>query len=74
MKHLVRNKSTQAYLCADGRWTMDYSVAVSFQDTVSLVQATQALNRADLERVLMICEQPLDGYDVILPVGSESAN
>ena len=53
---------------------MDYSVAVSFQDTVSLVQATQALNRADLERVLMICEQPLDGYDVILPVGSESAN
>ena len=70
MKHLVRNRATQAYLCADGGWSENVSVAVRFEDTMSMLTEILTLgvvDKTNLEMVLMIGEEP-SSLDVVLPL------
>jgi hypothetical protein len=70
MKHLVRNKTTQSYLCADGTWSQDYSSAASFEDTKSVLKAIRAFDTTKLEVILMMGQKP-SSLDVVLRLFSE---
>ena len=57
-------------MCADGGWSENLSVAVRFEDTMSMLKGILALDMADkanLEMVLMMGEEP-SSLDVVLPL------
>jgi len=67
---LVRIQATKAYLCDDGTWSQDYSLAVHFEDTQSVLNAIRGLDKAELEMVLMMGQKP-SNLDVVLALFSD---
>lgn len=67
MRRLIRNRLTGDYLGASDSWGQDYSVAIHFENTISVLRAARLLDRTNLEEVLMVRERP-SAFDVVLPL------
>ena len=69
MKHVVRDKTTRAYLSSEGKWVDDCLLAQDFQDVKSAFRTVDKLKLKNAELVLMMGQTPSEAYDVTLPLG-----
>jgi hypothetical protein len=68
MRRLIRHKATSGYLCEDGTWTQDASVAQHFDNIQSILSIHRQLALREVEIVLQIGSAPSREYDVVLPL------
>jgi hypothetical protein len=68
MKRILRNKATNEYLSADGKWGMDFSSAQAFESVEAAVGEIQRLHLENAELVLVMGQKPSERFDVVLPL------
>lgn len=68
MKRILRNKATNEYLSAEGKWVMDFSAAQDFETVESAVRVIQKLHLKNGEMMLVMGQKPSERWDVSLGV------
>lgn len=65
MKTLIRSRTTNKYLDANGSWTSNPNQAIGFADTRAIISAVQFHRLVSVEMVILMGEKP-GKHDVVV--------